>query len=385
FNSTARVQPFVGFGVGLTSWKVVNKHGEDVGLIVNDAPEQGFDTDGQAATLSGKDLTLGLELGVDIGLGDHLALALGGRLNAFPGNKLDNVGMSSFWGADYVDANTASLEGFLGLTWWFGSSDRDHDGVPNYRDACPTRPEDRDGWQDDDGCPELDNDGDGIADVRDGCPNDAEDHDGFEDLDGCPDPDNDGDGIIDAQDRCPNEAEDLDGFADDDGCPDPDNDGDGVLDAADRCPDTPAGTLVDGDGCPVVAAPAPSPAVAPVPAIAMPVAGQTIALENVAFESGSARLTPASVVTIDAVAQAMKDHPDMAVEIRGHTDAVGAAEVNLDLSQRRATAVRDALIQRGIAPARVTAVGYGEDFPVADNGTPEGRAANRRVELYRVR
>ena len=81
-------------------------------------------------------------------------------------------------------------------------------------------PEDRDGFQDKDGCPDPDNDKDGIPDKDDQCPNDPEDKDGFEDEDGCPDPDNDKDGIPDVKDKCPNEPETYNGFEDEDGCPD---------------------------------------------------------------------------------------------------------------------------------------------------------------------
>ncbi len=102
-----------------------------------------------------------------------------------------------------------------------GGIDSDGDGIPDASDLCPTEPEDKDGFDDEDGCPDLDNDQDGIADKNDKCPNEAEDCDGYQDEDGCPDIDNDGDGIPDAQDKCPNDPEDKDGFQDDDGCPDP--------------------------------------------------------------------------------------------------------------------------------------------------------------------
>jgi uncharacterized protein (TIGR03382 family) len=98
--------------------------------------------------------------------------------------------------------------------------DADHDGVPDDLDRCPTEPEDKDGFEDADGCPDPDNDGDGIPDAQDKCPNEPEDKDGFQDADGCPDPDNDGDGIPDRRDRCPNEPETINGFEDEDGCPD---------------------------------------------------------------------------------------------------------------------------------------------------------------------
>src|SRR5262249_17530709 len=104
-----------------------------------------------------------------------------------------------------------------------GRNDRDHDGIPDSLDACPDEAEDRDGFQDEDGCADADNDGDGIADADDACPNEPEDKDGFQDGDGCPERDNDNDGVPDAADKCPNEAEDKDGFDDDDGCPDQDN------------------------------------------------------------------------------------------------------------------------------------------------------------------
>ena len=90
--------------------------------------------------------------------------------------------------------------------------DADGDGILDNVDKCPHEAEDKDGFQDEDGCPDPDNDGDGILDVDDKCPNEPEDHDGFADDDGCPDPDNDGDGLYDALDQCPNEAEDKDGF-----------------------------------------------------------------------------------------------------------------------------------------------------------------------------
>ena len=137
-----------------------------------------------------------------------------------------------------------------------GRNDRDGDGVPDSLDACPDEPEDKDGFQDEDGCPDLDNDGDGIPDHEDQCPNDPEDKDGFQDTDGCPEHDNDSDGIPDSLDRCPNEAEDKDGFEDDDGCPDPDNDGDGIPDKNDKCPNDPetVNGFEDEDGCPDVRA-----------------------------------------------------------------------------------------------------------------------------------
>jgi len=130
--------------------------------------------------------------------------------------------------------------------------DNDRDGVADEVDRCRDKPEDADGYKDDDGCPDPDDDGDGIKDAEDQCRNAAEDKDGFKDDDGCPDPDDDGDGILDAQDKCPRAAEDVDGFNDADGCPDPDNDIDGIPDAQDQCPSSreDKDNYLDDDGCP---------------------------------------------------------------------------------------------------------------------------------------
>lgn len=128
-----------------------------------------------------------------------------------------------------------------------GPADRDRDGIPNNVDMCIGDAEDKDTFQDNDGCPDPDNDKDGVCDAwvaqnghsakfanvcrgSDKCQMEPEDRDGFEDENGCPDADNDGDGVIDRLDKCPNEVEDVDGFQDADGCPDPDNDADGVCD-----------------------------------------------------------------------------------------------------------------------------------------------------------
>lgn len=135
-----------------------------------------------------------------------------------------------------------------------GGHDSDGDGIADRRDHCPDTPEDLDGYQDEDGCPDYDNDRDAIPDRLDGAPDDPEDFDGFQDEDGVPDRDNDGDGIPDLKDLCPDEAEDVDGHHDDDGCPDElqDRDGDGVEDVDDACPDEAEDLdgFEDGDGCP---------------------------------------------------------------------------------------------------------------------------------------
>jgi outer membrane protein OmpA-like peptidoglycan-associated protein len=244
--------------------------------------------------------------------------------------------------------------------------DLDGDGIPDNVDQCPRIPEDRDGFQDDDGCPDPDNDGDGITDQLDQCPNEPEDRDGFRDDDGCPDPDNDGDGIADNVDQCPNEPEDKDGFEDADGCPDPDNDKDGVPDLADKCPNE-AG--VPPDGCPrtyklVVVTPT-----------------KIELKQTVFFAPNRATIRSVSFALLGDVARAMKDNPKIKVEIQGHTDSQGNDGFNVRLSQKRAEAVRTYLIKQGITSDRMVAQGYGENIPIADNRTAGGRAQNRRVEF----
>ncbi len=130
--------------------------------------------------------------------------------------------------------------------------DADSDGVPDRADACPRQPEDRDGHDDVDGCPDPDNDADGVPDLQDTCADVPEDPDGHHDKDGCPDPDDDEDGVFDALDRCRDLVEDLDGHDDADGCPDPDDDGDLVRDEYDLCGDVKEDLdgYEDDDGCP---------------------------------------------------------------------------------------------------------------------------------------
>ena len=146
------------------------------------------------------------------------------------------------------------VRAYVGLGYAPDYRDRDHDGIPDVYDRCPDEPEDFDGFQDADGCPDPDNDGDGIPDVLDKCPNEPEDFDGFQDDDGCPDLDNDGDGIPDVKDACPNEPEDGKGKRPTDGCPSTseDSDGDGISDPLDKCPDEPEDKdgFQDDDGCP---------------------------------------------------------------------------------------------------------------------------------------
>ena len=248
--------------------------------------------------------------------------------------------------------------------------DTDGDGLLDDVDECPRIPEDKDGFEDEDGCPEDDNDGDGINDKIDDCPNDPEDRDGHDDTDGCPDPDNDADGITDRLDQCPDEPEDKDGFADDDGCPDCDNDGDGVPECPqviDQCPAEPAQTA---DGCPQKYT-------------MIVVTKDKIELkQTVYFDTKKATIKRVSFPLLDEVALALADNPTIKVRIEGHTDSQGTDKSNLKLSKNRAASVRKYLIGKGVAADRMDAQGFGEGVPIADNRTADGRAQNRRVEFF---
>ena len=283
---------------------------------------------------------------------------------------------------DYIDDqekgsnNDSYLTGALGLSLYLGKpKDTDGDGIPDKIDKDPLHPEDFDHFQDEDGAPDLDNDEDGIPDNLDKAPLEAEDHDGYQDEDGVPDPDNDGDGILDVNDKAPNQAEDMDGFQDDDGVPDPDNDHDGIADENDNCPNEPEtiNGYEDEDGCPDKK-----------PEIAVE-KGKAIVLEGIHFASGSSKLSSDSKKILDKVVRTLKENPEIEVEIRGYTDNTGSYDGNVRLSQKRAEAVKDYLVQNGIDASRVQAKGYGPENPIADNNTREGRAKNRRIEFFRIK
>ena len=228
--------------------------------------------------------------------------------------------------------------------------DPDKDGILDDADKCPNEPEDKDGFQDDDGCPDLDNDGDGIPDAMDKCPMDPEDKDGFQDEDGCPDPDNDGDGVPDAVDKCPTDPETKNGFQDDDGCPDE------------------------------------------IPAKLKQFTG---VIQGINFKVSDAALQANSNATLDKAVAVLKEFGDLKLEIQGHTDdqplkAGGKFPDNQALSQARAESVKAYFVSKGIDEARLTAKGYGDTVPVEDPKDLKGgklnaaRAKNRRVEFKLV-
>jgi len=246
--------------------------------------------------------------------------------------------------------------------------DADADGIPDALDQCPNEAEDMDGFEDEDGCPDLDNDGDGIPDAQDKCPNEAEDMDGFEDEDGCPDPDNDGDGILDVEDRCPNDP----GPPENEGCPDPDRDGDGVPDRIDNCPDE-VGTA-ENQGCKAKQ-------------LVIIGAGKLEILEKVYFKKGSAKLQKRSWALLDNVAAVLIAHPEIKkIRVEGHSDKSGSLKYNMILSKKRANTVVRYLVGRGqVTRSRLVAQGFGPKKPLYPNPKSKEEAAlNRRVEFHVV-
>ncbi len=219
------------------------------------------------------------------------------------------------------------------------STDRDGDGILDDIDQCPDDAEDKDGFEDEDGCPDFDNDGDGISDVNDQCPDVPEDIDDFQDIDGCPDEDNDRDGILDNDDGCPNKPETVNGFKDEDGCPD----------------EKPMEIK------------------------------QKLILKGVNFKTASAELLEESYYVLETVYNSLEAYPNVRVEIAGHTDSRGSDNYNLALSYDRAKTVMNYLVMRGIGKDRIIARGYGETKPIASNDSEEGRYENRRVEVVPLR
>ncbi len=266
----------------------------------------------------------------------------------------------------------------LGLTFKFGGKDTDGDGVYDKDDSCP----DVAGLAAFNGCPDAD--GDGVQDSKDSCPNVA----GLAALNGCPDadgdgiadkddmcpnekgssanrgcPDSDGDGVVNKDDKCPNVA----GPAANGGCPWPDTDGDGVLDKDDNCVNE-AGPA-SNNGCP-------EPVISDA-------AVQTINMgaKSILFNTGKTSFKPGVTKKLDEIVAIMNQFPKATFTVEGHTDSTGGAAVNLRISEKRAMAVRDYFVKKGIATDRLEAKGYGEGSPAADNKTRAGRAENRRVEI----
>ena len=267
-----------------------------------------------------------------------------------------------------------------GLIFKFGGKDTDGDGIYDKDDACPEvaglkefngcPDTDGDGIQDSaDACPEVaglaalngcpDTDGDGIADKDDSCPEVA----GLAALNGCPDAD--GDGVADKDDKCPTVA----GPKANAGCPWPDTDGDGVLDKDDKCP-TVKGTVAN-QGCPEVSEEVMK------------------TLNNfgkiILFDSGKSTFQKGTYTVLQSITSILKEYPYSRFMIEGHTDSDGSNQLNQALSENRAAAVKNYLIENGISTDRLRSTGFGETKPIATNKTAKGKAMNRRVEISLIK
>ncbi|MDC6387994.1 OmpA family protein [Maribacter sp. PR1] len=294
----------------------------------------------------------------------------------------ENIGLTlqSTYKHAFEDYGVKHFQHLAGISVKFGGTDTDGDGIYDKDDACPEVA----GLEAFNGCP--DSDGDGIEDSKDSCPNEA----GSKEMNGCPDAD--GDGVADKDDACPNEAglaalagcpdADGDGVADKDdecpneagpsennGCPWPDSDGDSVLDKDDQCPDV-AGTVANA-GCPEVTE---------------EVQKQLNEYaRTILFDTGKSSIKAESTSVMVDIIQILNEYPTAKFTVEGHTDSVGSAKLNQSLSESRALSVKEFLVDKGIEEFRLSAVGYGEDKPIATNNTRAGRAQNRRVEINLVK
>lgn len=266
------------------------------------------------------------------------------------------AGLKTFQGCPDTDEDgiidiNDSCATIAGLAIYNGCPDTDGDSIPDNIDNCPETK----GLLIFNGCP--DTDGDGVTDALDLCPEIA----GLDSLKGCPYTDTDGDSIQDKYDLCPKIA----GPISNGGCPDTDTDNDSVPDKDDLCPMTPG--LVSNNGCPVIEK-----------------EYQEIlntAFSNLEFVTNKAIITKSSYKSLDKLAALMIKKPEFKLLIEGYTDNVGKESANLALSQKRALAVKRHLSSRGVTINRMDTKWYGEENPIDNNDTKEGRERNRRVEL----
>ncbi|MFB9055300.1 DUF5723 family protein [Mariniflexile ostreae] len=243
--------------------------------------------------------------------------------------------------------------------------DRDNDGVIDKLDLCPKES----GPLENNGCPWGDKDGDTVLDHVDECPDQA----GPVEDNGCPWGDKDGDTVLDNIDKCPEVAGPIENY----GCPWPDTDGDSVPDKDDECPEE-AGTVAN-NGCPEVVV------------VEAPVVTEEVQktlnsyAKTILFNTGKSTIRSVSNGVLKDIIDILNEYPTAKFSIEGHTDSSGSDALNQKLSDARANAVKRYLIENGIDPFRLSAIGYGESKPIATNDTNEGKAQNRRVEINLVK
>jgi outer membrane protein OmpA-like peptidoglycan-associated protein len=371
---------------------------EEITGSVNGRPTNWFNMSLSYSVMNGRTSNIGAGLGIRTGFINWTLAA-------------DYIPLYYVSASNMIPYNTKGMNVALGINLVFNShKDSDHDGVVDKLDKCPETPK---GVKvDKNGCP-IDSDGDGVPDYLDKCPNTPK---GTKvDKKGCPLPlDSDGDGIADDLDKCPNTPKGV--KVDKNGCP-IDSDGDGIPDYMDKCSNTPASVKVDSVGCPIDTdhdgvpdyldkcadtpkgvkidkngCPDNNIAVKQEPKTATkkeikPVVNKQLsslfqkAFQGIKFESGNDIILASSKNILNQIAGVLKFNPKYLIEIRGFTDNVGKPETNKKLSEKRAQAVKKYFVRKGVEEARIKAVGYGIEFPIADNKTSKGRALNRRVEF----
>lgn len=371
FMPEKKVNPYLLAGVGVDMWKIKPISG-------------GADT-------SVSDLGLKGGLGINFWLSENISLDILGKITYEVANLSKPSNSSIDWSKSKERPFIGYIEPSIGLTYQFGKLvDTDGDGVPDKIDKCPDTP--LGAVIDKFGCP-LDSDGDGVYDGLDkcpgtpkgavvditGCPLDTDQDGIYDGIDKCPKTpkgcqidavgcsiDSDGDGVCDGIDKCPNTIKGC--KVDATGCP-MDGDGDGVCDGLDKCPTTPAGTQVDVNGCPLNVKP-------PVQKITL----------NIKYKTGSYEADPLSKEILDELVKTMMAYTGTKIQINGFTDNVGSDSSNQVLSEKRANAIMQYLIDHGVPAGRMTSKGYGENpqFFVGDNKTPDGKQLNRRVEIISV-
>ncbi|HEX2869813.1 MAG TPA: OmpA family protein [Polyangiaceae bacterium] len=265
-----------------------------------------------------------------------------------------------------------NFELLLGLSFTLGRTpketapvvkDSDGDGFMDPQDACLAVP-----GVAPNGCPApvaapVDTDKDGIVDASDPCPTEAEDGAQPAPTDGCPNKDADGDGVLIPDDKCPAEK----GVAPD-GCVH-DKDSDGIMDEVDKCPDQPEtkNGFEDSDGCP--------------DELPKEVAKFAGVIKGIQFDFGKATIRKESNKLLDDAVKVLTQYGELRIMISGHTDNVGEAQKNIELSQARAASVKEYMVGKGIDAGRIETRGAGPNEPVADNATDKGRQENRRIEF----
>ena len=288
----------------------------------------------------GLTLQTGSKSGFTDKVADHFQTSLGVVIR-FGGKDTDGDGVYDKFD-DCVDVP--------GLEAFNGCPDSDGDGIKDSNDACPNEA----GLAIMNGCPDAD--GDGIADKDDACPNAK----GTKENKGCPD--TDGDGVVDKDDKCVSQA----GPAANAGCPWPDTDGDSILDKDDKCPNE-AGVASEG-GCPEIISNEAQ-------------MGMNSFAKAILFHTEKATFKAGVTKELDGMLAIMNKFPLSEFAVKGYTDTTGSVSGNLKLSDKRANAVKNYLVENGIDASRLTAKGYGQDSPIDTNDTRDGRANNRRVEV----